>query len=287
MRRIIPVSHCRLSTCSMDATIGLHNMIMHYAKMKNVKYLKKIRLIIALLVTCQGIYNDAHVGAFHPANDKLRLGSTIIRPTCYGLRCIRDSTKIRNSKNADGLDLSGCDRDMSKATHPLVNHRRDLLQQVPLQASLLLATLMVRESTAYAQPYSTVEPLKAKTIVITGANSGIGFEACKRLTTKGHTIILACRSFDKAQDAIRRIQLDNDIPMNGKLIPAECDLADMSSIRKFVAEVSANTKIDTLCLNAGVARNTAATDCARTKDGFELTGKFYHTLHSVELMSSI
>ncbi len=156
---------------------------------------------------------------------------------------------------------------------PPINRRRELLlRQTPQISSLILASLILGESAVNAQ--EVTEPvIKSKTIVITGANSGIGFEACKRLMTKGHTIILACRSMDKAQEAIYRIQQDTTISsFRGTLIPAECDLADMSSIQNFVTKLPTHTKIDTLCLNAGVARNTAATDCARTKDGLELTG---------------
>jgi NADP-dependent 3-hydroxy acid dehydrogenase YdfG len=149
-----------------------------------------------------------------------------------------------------------------------------LLQQAKQQASLILASLILGESTVFAQQVSANDLVEAKTIVITGANSGIGFEACKRLIVKGHTIILACRSMEKAHDAIDRIQQDIGVAMSGKLIPSECNLADLSSIQKFAADITANYKTDTLCLNAGVARNTAATDCARTKDGFELTGTY-------------
>lgn len=56
-----------------------------------------------------------------------------------------------------------------------------------------------------------------------------------------------------------------------KLIPMECDLADLSSIDSFVKKLNGEKKFDAVCYNAGIARNTEAKDVARTKQGFELT----------------
>lgn len=110
----------------------------------------------------------------------------------------------------------------------------------------------------------------AQTIVVTGANSGIGFEACKRLAEQGHTIVLACRTLEKSLGAAERLK-----SVGGSLIPAECDLTSLESIKAFADKLPSlvgNAKLDSLCLNAGIARNTGATDVARTKEGFELTG---------------
>jgi FlaA1/EpsC-like NDP-sugar epimerase len=168
---------------------------------------------------------------------------------------------------------------VSKSAMQIIYRRRDLLVQLQQQFStLMLTTLLLGEYPAHAELNTalldeTSDTGKRKTILITGANSGIGFESCRRLNRQGHTIILACRSLSKAQDAIDRIQRDESAANVGRLIPAECDLADMSSIQNFVQGLSTNIKIDTLCLNAGVARNTGATTCTRTANGFELTGK--------------
>jgi protochlorophyllide reductase len=111
-----------------------------------------------------------------------------------------------------------------------------------------------------------------QTIVVTGANSGIGYEACARLAAQGHTIVLACRSLQKAQETATRLGDSS----GGKLIPAECNLASLASIDAFAQQLPSllggDAKVDTLCLNAGLCRNVAATDVARTADGFELTG---------------
>ena len=59
----------------------------------------------------------------------------------------------------------------------------------------------------------------------------------------------------------------------------ECNLADLSSIDTFVKNLNAGDKFDAVCYNAGLARNTAATDVARTKQNFELTVGTNHLGH--------
>jgi protochlorophyllide reductase len=140
--------------------------------------------------------------------------------------------------------------------------RRDWIRDSIQQASSLVLASLITGQPLIARAEETLN------IVITGANSGIGFEACKRLAALGHTIVLACRTKEKAQEAIRRL------PPGSSSIAAECDLANSKSIEQFVKQLPTllgNGKIDRLCLNAGLCRNTAATDCARTVDGFELT----------------
>ena len=107
-----------------------------------------------------------------------------------------------------------------------------------------------------------------RTILITGSNSGIGFEASRRLAEKGHTVILGCRTLEKAQNAAERIR---NVVSAGTLIPAECDLASLDSIRKFASELKVN-QLDVVCLNAGLALNAQDSTIQRSADGFELTG---------------
>jgi hypothetical protein len=133
-------------------------------------------------------------------------------------------------------------------------------------ASFALSNLLLG-----ARPVSALSPLN---IVMTGANSGIGFESCKQLAAQGHSIVMACRTLTKAQEAIQRIRESGT--STGTLTPAECDLTNLQSIQKFSNDLSLSS-IDALSLNAGIARNTAATDCARTVDGFELTGMYSKT----------
>lgn len=145
--------------------------------------------------------------------------------------------------------------------------RRDLIKDT---SALALASVLLGFD---PQSAGAVEQAPTgKTIVLTGANSGIGFEACKRLSSAGNTLVLACRNQVKADAAAEALR-----GFGGTIIPASCDLASMESISAFATKLPSliSGNIDILCLNAGIARNTAATDVARTKDGFELTGKHF------------
>lgn len=119
-----------------------------------------------------------------------------------------------------------------------------------------------------------------KTFVITGGNSGIGFQAALQLARLGHTLVLPCRSYDKAVGTCEDIQSQ---VATGTVIPAECNLASLASVQSFAKELpsllSGDKLLDTVCLNAGVARNTGAKDCARTAEGFELTVGTNHFGH--------
>ena len=113
------------------------------------------------------------------------------------------------------------------------------------------------------------------------------------MAKQGHTVILACRSLSKAKDTATKIQLELNADSNSssnsnvqlKLIPKECNLADLTSVRNFVSDLANDTDlkskggIDALCLNAGIARNTAAKDVLRTAQGFELTIGTNHLGH--------
>lgn len=138
--------------------------------------------------------------------------------------------------------------------------------------ALALSSLLVPGS--LPSPACAAEP---KTIVLTGGNSGIGYEATKRLAAEGHTIILPCRTMKKSLDTV-----DSLSSLGGNLIAAECDLASIQSIKSFAKDLPSllgGKKIDVLGLNAGLARDTSAKDCARTADGFELTVGTNHFGH--------
>jgi protochlorophyllide reductase len=162
-------------------------------------------------------------------------------------------------------------------------------------AAIYLTNSLLPTNPAFADiqyPFTT-----PKTIIMTGSNSGIGYDAAKRMATQGHTVILACRSLSKAQDTATKMQLElNDSSSNVqlKLIPKECNLADLSSVRNFVSDLAndkelKNKGIDALCLNAGIARSTGAKDVLRTAQGFELTigtNHFGHFLLTNEILKN-
>jgi len=95
-----------------------------------------------------------------------------------------------------------------------------------------------------------------RTVVITGANSGIGEGAAKALAAAGARVVLAVRDTSKGEAAATK--------MPGRTEVRRLDLSDLSSVRSFAAAWKG--PIDLLINNAGVM----ATPLSRTADGFEL-----------------
>lgn len=116
--------------------------------------------------------------------------------------------------------------------------------------------------------------LTGRTVIVTGANSGIGYHAALALALKGADVTLAVRSADKgraAQEGIRSAAPES-------LTSVEAlDLADLSSIRTFADRWSAAHPdgLDLLINNAGVMN----TPQRRTADGFELQFGTNHLGH--------
>ena len=102
-----------------------------------------------------------------------------------------------------------------------------------------------------------------KCIIVTGANTGIGFEAAKVLAGKGARVLLACRDEGKAQAAMSAIR---DAAPNANLAFLPLDQADLASVRRGVELAVEEPRIDVLLNNAGVM----FPPLTRTKDGFEL-----------------
>lgn len=110
--------------------------------------------------------------------------------------------------------------------------------------------------------------LTGKVVVVTGANSGIGWEATKVLAEKGAHVVMACRSVDKAKAA----QSD----LSGSSEVAHLNLASLASIRAFAESFKAkHDKLDILINNAGVMM----TPYRKTEDGFEMQFGTNHLGH--------
>lgn len=102
-----------------------------------------------------------------------------------------------------------------------------------------------------------------KVILVTGANSGIGFEAAKVLLSKGAEVVLACRSQEKGAAAVNEIKAA--IP-EAKIELMSLDLASLDSIQKFTEAFKQKySQLDILINNAGVMAPPFST----TADGFE------------------
>lgn len=111
--------------------------------------------------------------------------------------------------------------------------------------------------------------MTGRVIIITGANSGIGFEAAKKLCEAGNDVILACRDEVKGKAAVENILKENP---NALATYLQLDLADMASIRKFVEDFHAlGKKLNVLVNNAGLFLKGDDRVRQFTKDNFELT----------------
>ena len=90
--------------------------------------------------------------------------------------------------------------------------------------------------------------LSGRFIIITGANTGIGYETARSLASAGARVLLACRSVEKASEATERIRKSNP---KADVSFAELDLGSFDSIRSFMESLN-EPSIDVLICNAGV-----------------------------------
>lgn len=102
-----------------------------------------------------------------------------------------------------------------------------------------------------------------KTAVVTGGNSGIGWNTALELVRAGADVILTARDERKGHDAVARIK--RQLPQ-GKVRFEELDLASLRSIRAFADRLSKESKLDLLVNNAGVM---SIPQRETTEDGFE------------------
>jgi NAD(P)-dependent dehydrogenase (short-subunit alcohol dehydrogenase family) len=102
-----------------------------------------------------------------------------------------------------------------------------------------------------------------KTFIVTGANTGIGFEVARVLGERGARVLLACRDARKADAAMARIRLATS---RADLAFLPLDLADLESVRAAAEMAGKESRIDALINNAGVM----IPPLLRTQQGFEL-----------------
>ena len=107
--------------------------------------------------------------------------------------------------------------------------------------------------------------LKGKTYLITGANSGTGFEASKILLSKGAKVVMLNRNPEKSSDAIAALK--QELGNNAEVSFIRMDLAEQASVRKAAEEVLEKvTRIDALMCNGAIAQVPKQ---QFTVDGFE------------------
>ena len=119
-----------------------------------------------------------------------------------------------------------------------------------------------------------IQNLTGKITIITGANSGIGYEAARGLATKGAQVIMACRNIEKGKAAAQQIRAEQP---QAQVEVMALDLADLASVRSFAAAFTDRyASLDILCNNAGVM---ALSQRYETVDGFEMQFGTNHLGH--------
>jgi NAD(P)-dependent dehydrogenase (short-subunit alcohol dehydrogenase family) len=109
---------------------------------------------------------------------------------------------------------------------------------------------------------------KGRVAVVTGANTGLGFETARALAEHGATVVLAVRNVEKGKQAAAR--------MTGDVTVQELDLTSLESIRAASTELhGTHPRIDLLINNAGVMYPPKGS----TRDGFELAFGTNHLGH--------
>jgi NAD(P)-dependent dehydrogenase (short-subunit alcohol dehydrogenase family) len=114
---------------------------------------------------------------------------------------------------------------------------------------------------------------RGRVAVVTGANTGLGFETAKVLAARGASVVVAVRDVEKGKQAAARIA--DDVP-GADIAVQHLDLANLRSIRTAAEELrTSHPKIDLLINNAGVMY----TPKTKTMDGFELQFGTNHLGH--------
>uniref|UniRef100_A0A8C3AV64 Si:dkey-23o4.6 n=1 Tax=Cyclopterus lumpus TaxID=8103 RepID=A0A8C3AV64_CYCLU len=115
--------------------------------------------------------------------------------------------------------------------------------------------------------------LDGKTVLITGANTGIGKETSRDLARRGARVVMACRDLSRAEQAAEEIRLSTG---NGNVVIRHLDLGSVYSVRQFAKDFTdGEDRLDVLINNAGVMM------CPRwlTEDGFETQLAVNHLGH--------
>ncbi len=119
---------------------------------------------------------------------------------------------------------------------------------------------------------SDVPQQSGRTVLVTGANTGIGLEAARVMAQRGARVLLGCRDqakADAAMQTIRRHAPEADLKWIG------LDLASLASVKAAAREVAAESRLDLLINNAGVMIPPKTL----TADGFELQFGVNHLGH--------
>ena len=130
--------------------------------------------------------------------------------------------------------------------------------------------------------------MNQRTVIITGANSGIGKAATRKFALKGHTVIMACRNIEKSRPVRDQVAEETG---NDRVYLEQVDMGSFESIRDFCNLYRKNyTKLDSLIHNAAYFNHGAP--YKQSSDGIEITfatnvaGPFLMTMLLRELLAA-
>lgn len=124
---------------------------------------------------------------------------------------------------------------------------------------------MANKNVIWCDAEALAKDLTGKTYVITGANSGVGFETTQQLIKQGAHVVMACRRIEAGKQVAQAFT-----GLKGSFEVVRCDLADLQSVRQFVTTFLArHDQLHGLVCNAGMVN--MENKPKYTKDGFEIT----------------
>uniref|UniRef100_UPI0037E95C67 dehydrogenase/reductase SDR family member 13-like isoform X2 n=1 Tax=Semicossyphus pulcher TaxID=241346 RepID=UPI0037E95C67 len=142
-----------------------------------------------------------------------------------------------------------------------------MLQELLLSGALLVGLYFLLHIVFKMPRCKSAAKLHGKTVIVTGANTGIGKTTAMDLARRGARVIMACRDRGRAEAAIKDIIQETG---NDQVVFMQLDLASLQSVRSFAENfLRSESRLDLLINNAG----------GKTEDGFGMIFGVNHLGH--------
>ena len=133
--------------------------------------------------------------------------------------------------------------------------RRNVLSGAAIAATGTAGLIALKPTTPVFVP--AAGSMSERTVVITGANTGLGFESARRLAAASARVVVTARTEEKARSAVSRLREElGESGASAGLVPLALDLADLRSVAAFPAALQnalgSDVAVDVLLNNAGV-----------------------------------